>query len=127
MRFEDEKGGILGFYKYSTICVIMTLEELRTKALFQNTVDVWIMSCEEKKAEWFDADAYRAFVTHLLKNNVKMTKFPLCIKESGGMYERGRDKTKFLDMLSKFSSEDSMAYTLKLDDRTLEVIRSFKR
>lgn len=105
----------------------MTLEELRTKALFQNTVDVWIMSCEENNSEWFNADAYRAFVTHLLKNNVKMTKFPLCIKESGGMYERGRDKTKFLDMLSKFSSDDSMAYTLKLDDRTLEVIRSFKR
>ncbi|MGH9878253.1 MAG: hypothetical protein ACRD38_11060 [Nitrososphaerales archaeon] len=105
----------------------MTLEELRTKALFQNTVDVWIMSCEENSSEWFDVDAYRAFVAHLLKNNVKMTKFPLCIKESGGMYERGRDKTKFLDMLSKFSSEDSMAYTLKLDDRTLEIIRSFKR
>jgi len=105
----------------------MTLEDLRTKAIFQNTVDVWIMSCEEKKAEWFDIDAYRAFVTHLLKNNVKMTKFPLCIKESGGMYERSRDKTQFLDMLSKFSSEDAMAYTLKLDDKTLEIIRSFKR
>jgi hypothetical protein len=108
-------------------CVAMTLEELRTKALFQNTVDVWIMSCEERNAEWFDADAYRAFVTHLLKHNVKMTKFPLCIKESGGMYERGRDKTQFLDALSKFSSEDAMAYTLKLDDRTLEIIRAFKR
>jgi len=105
----------------------MTLEDLRTKAIFQNTVDVWIMSCEEKKAGWFDIDAYRAFVTYLLKNNVKMTKFPLCIKESGGMYERSRDKTQFLDMLSKFSSEDAMAYTLKLDDKTLEIIRSFKR
>jgi len=104
----------------------MTLEELRTKALFQNTVDVWIMFCEEKDIEWRDTDAYRAFIRHLLKNNVKMTKFPLCIKESGGMYERGRDKTVLLDALSKFSSEDAMAYTLKLDDRTLETIRSFK-
>ncbi len=104
----------------------MTLEELRTKALFQNTVDVWVMLCEEKNVEWHYTDAYRAFIRHLLKNNVKMTKFPLCIKESGGMYERGRDKTLLLDALSKFSSEDAMAYTLKLDDRTLETIRSFK-
>src|SRR3990170_1362986 len=90
MWFQDEKSGILGFYNYSTAVVVMTLEELRTKALFQNTVDVWIMSCEENSSEWFDTDAYRAFVAHLLKNNVKMAKFPLCIKESGGMYERGR-------------------------------------
>ncbi|MFQ5920921.1 MAG: hypothetical protein ACE5JV_02770 [Nitrososphaerales archaeon] len=104
----------------------MPLEELRMKALFQNTVDVWIMFCEERDAEWFDIDAYRAFIKHLTKNSVKMTKFPLCIKESGGMYERGRDKTVFLDNLSKFDAEDAMAYTLKLDNRTLEIIRSFK-
>lgn len=103
----------------------MLLEELRTKALFQNTVDVWIMLCNEKDAEWFDTDAYRKFIKHLMKNNVKMTKFPLCVKESGGMYERGRDKADFLDNLSKFSSDDAMAYTVKLDDRALEIIRSF--
>ena len=105
----------------------MTLEELRSKALFQNTIDVWIMHCEESGAEWFDVDAYRAFITHLLKNNVKMQKFPLCIKESGGMFERGRDKTQLLDKLSKFDAPDAMAYTLKLDDKTLAIIRTFKR
>ncbi|MFQ5940419.1 MAG: hypothetical protein ACE5KA_01805 [Nitrososphaerales archaeon] len=105
----------------------MTLEELRTKALFQNTIDVWIMLCEEIDAEWFDIDAYRAFINHLLRNNVRMQKFPLCIKESGGMFERGRDKTQLLDMLSKFDTPDAMAYTLKLDNITLSVIRAFKR
>jgi len=105
----------------------MTLEELRNKALFQNTVDVWIMRCEEIGEEWFDADAYRAFINHLLKNNVKMQKFPLCIKESGSMLHRGRDKTQLLDILSKFDTPDAMAYTLKLDDKTLSIIRSFKR
>jgi len=105
----------------------MTLEELRTKALFQNTIDVWIMRCQETDTEWFDIDAYRAFITHLLKNNVKMQKFPLCIKESGGMFERGRDKTQFLDKLSQFDTPDAMAYTLKLDDKTMSIIRSFKR
>ena len=101
------------------------LEELRTKALFQNTVDVWIMLCNERNTEWYDIDAYRKFVKHLIKNDLKMTKFPLCIKESGGMYERGRDKAKFLDDLSKLSSDDAVAYTVKLDDRALQVIRSF--
>ncbi|MEE8133000.1 MAG: hypothetical protein V3T40_05440 [Nitrososphaerales archaeon] len=105
----------------------MTLEELRSKALFQNTIDVWIMQCEETDTEWFDVDAYRAFITHLLKQNVKMQKFPLCIKESGGIFARGRDKTQLLDKLSKFDAPDAVAYTLKLDDKTLSVIRAFKR
>lgn len=103
----------------------MTLEELRNKALFQNTVDVWIMHCNEKNKEWFDIDGYRAFINHLLKNNVKMQKFPLCIKESGGMYERNRDKTQLLDKLSQLNTPDAMAYTLKLDDKTLSIIRAF--
>lgn len=104
----------------------MTLDELRNKALFQNTVDVWIMHCQESGMEWFSVEGYRSFINHLMKNNVKMQKFPLCIKESGGMFERGRDKTQLLDMLSKFDTPDAMAYTLKLDDKTMAVIRSFK-
>jgi hypothetical protein len=75
----------------------MTLEELRQKAFFQNTVDVWIMYC----------------------------KFPLCIKESGGMYERGKDKAQFLDQLSKITSDDAAAYTLKLSGDAMTAIRSF--
>jgi hypothetical protein len=54
-----------------------------------------------------------------------MQKFPLCIKESGGMYERGKDKTKFLDELSQLSSYDSAAYTIKLNTDTLACARSF--
>lgn len=104
----------------------MTLEELRNKALFQNTVDVWIMHCTEADREWFDVDGYRAFIRHLLKNDVKMQKFPLCIKESGGMYERGRDKTQFLDKLAQFNEDDAMAYTLRLNDKNLSIIRSFE-
>ena len=105
----------------------MTLEELRSKALFQNTIDVWIMHCEESNLEWFDTDAYRAFITYILENDIRMQKFLLCIKESGGMFKRGRDKTQFLDKLSKFDTPDAMAYTLKLADKTLSVIRAFRR
>ena len=103
----------------------MTLEQLREKALFQNTIDVWIMLCEEKGWNWYDTEAYRKFVVHLNSKGIKMEKFPLCIKESGGMYERGKDKTKFLDELSQLSSSDSGAYTIKLSTDTLANVRSF--
>jgi hypothetical protein len=43
------------------------------------------------------------------------------------MYERGRDKTKFLEELSHISSEDASAYTIKLSTDTLSWLRSFDR
>lgn len=103
----------------------MTLEELRSKAFFQNTVDVWIMYCDERKWDWYNIDLYRQFIRHLTSKGIRMQKFPLCIKESGGMYERGKDKTQFLDELSKFSSDDAAAYTIKLSGDVLAAIRSF--
>ena len=104
----------------------MSLEELRKKAIFQNTIDVWIMSCEERGMDWWDVAGYRAFIDYLHNSGVNMQKFPLCIKESGGMYERGRDKTSFLEELSKFSSDDVSAYTIKLSDSLLKTIRLFR-
>jgi hypothetical protein len=105
----------------------LTLEELRNRAFFQNTIDVWIAFCEEKGLDWYDLDSYRSFIKHLSWNGAKMQKFPLCIKESGGMYERGRDKTKFLEELSHISSEDASAYTIKLSTETLSLLRSFNK
>ena len=84
------------------------------------------MFCQEREEEWWDVDGYRAFIDRLRKSGVRMEKFPLCIKESGGVYERGRDKTKFLDELSKLSSDDTSAYTIKLSDTLLKAIRSFR-
>src|SRR6187455_3093704 len=127
LLLNQQKHSIL-IYKKTIILIIikLTLEELRSKAFFQNTIDTWIMFCEEKGLEWYDVNGYRAFINHLNKNGAKMQKFPLCIKESGGMYERGRDKTKFLEELSKFSGEDVAAYTLKLSNEVLHAIRSYK-
>jgi len=103
----------------------MTLEELRQKAFFQNTIDVWIMYCFERGRDWYDVDSYRRFIGHLSSKGVKMQKFPLCIKESGGMYKRGKDKAQFLDQLSKIPSDDTAAYTLKLSSDVMSAIRSF--
>ncbi len=103
----------------------MTLEELRQKAFFQNTIDIWIMYCAERDWDWYNIDTYRRFISHLSSKGVKMQKFPLCIKESGGMYERGKDKAQFLDQLSKIPSDDASAYTLKLSADVIAAIRSF--
>lgn len=83
------------------------------------------MFCEERGDQWWDISGYRAFIKHLRTSGIRMQKFPLCIKESGGTYERSRDKTKFLDELSKISSDDASAYTIKLSDTSLNTIRSF--
>ena len=103
----------------------MALEQLRDKAFFQNTIDVWIAYCEENKIDWYNTETYRRFIRHLNSKGLKMAKFPLCIKESGGMYERGKDKAQFLEELSKMSSEDTAAYTVKLSGTVLDAIRSF--
>ena len=103
----------------------MTLEELRQKAFFQNTIDVWIVYSEEQGWDWYNVENYRQFIGHLIANGIKMQKFPLCVKESGGTFERGKEKAQFLDELSKLSSDDASAYTVKLTGSTLSIIRSF--
>ncbi|MEO9366070.1 MULTISPECIES: hypothetical protein [Candidatus Nitrosocaldus] len=100
------------------------LEELRRKAIFQNTVDVWIALCTEKGKEWKDVEGYRAFINHLIKNNVRMNRFPLCVKDTGG-YERSRDKVALLEALSTMNTQDTMVYVVKLDDSTLKIISKF--
>jgi hypothetical protein len=103
----------------------MTLEELRQKAFFQNTIDVWIAYSEERGWDWYNIDAYMGFIGHLTSKGIKMQKFPLCVKESGGTYERGKDKAQFLDHLSKISSAEAAAYTVKLTGETMGAIRLF--
>jgi hypothetical protein len=103
----------------------MSLDQLRQKAFFQNTIDVWISYCEERGWEWYDIENYRRFIDHLSNKGIKMQKFPLCIKESGGMYERGKDKTQFLDALSKVSDDNAAAYTIKLSGDIMTAIRAY--
>ncbi len=103
----------------------MTLEELRKKAIYQNTIDTWIATCEEKNIDWYETENYKKFISFLNKNNLKMQKFPLCIKEAGSEYERGRDKTKFAEKLAESVDPNAAAYTLKLNDATVQIIRKF--
>jgi hypothetical protein len=103
----------------------MTLEELRKKALFQNTIDTWIMLCEENNVDWYLPENYKKFIAHLLKSGLRLQKFPLCIKESGGMYNRGKDKTQFAEALAQSTDPNAAAYTIRLSDDIIKVIRQF--
>lgn len=103
----------------------MSLEGLRQKAIYQNSIDTWIAACEEKQVDWYDVEHYKRFISHLLQNGLSLKKFPLCVKETGGMYERGKDKTKFAEMLSQLDDPNAAAYTIKLNDQAIGVIRSF--
>ena len=104
----------------------MSLENLRDKAFFQNSIDVWIMLCEEKKWDYSNIKNYLNFIDYLFSNNIKIQRFPLCIKESGGMFERGKDKTAFLENLSKIQSDNASAFTIKLTENTLSTIRALE-
>ena len=104
----------------------LALDEIRKKVIYQNTVDIWIAVCQEKNIEWSDTEKYKKFIQYLLITDLQLKKFPLCIKESGGNYERGQDKTKFGETLSESSDENSAAYTIKLNDNAINIIRKFE-
>jgi len=104
----------------------MSLEKLRTQAIYQNSIDTWIAACEEKQLDWYETESYKKFIGYLFKNGITMKKFPLCVKETGGMYERGKDKTKFAEILAQLVDPNAAAYTIKLNDQTLKVIRDFQ-
>ena len=119
---QQRKIYVRKVYQYQ---YIMTLEELRDKAFYQNTIDVWIMLCNEKGVNSYDTDRYTKFISYLNSKGLKMQKFPLCIKESGGTFDRGMDKARFLDALSKVYSEDASAYTIKLSPDNISTLRKF--
>ena len=103
----------------------MSLDKLRTQVIYQNSIDIWIAACEEKNIDWYETENYKKFIAHLFKNGLALKKFPLCVKETGGMYERGKDKTTFAESLANMTDPNAAAYTIKLNDQALKVIRDF--
>ena len=104
----------------------LALDDIRKKVSYQNTVDIWIAMCQEHNVDWSDTETYKKFIAYLLQTKLTMKKFPLCIKESGGNFERGQDKTEFAGKLSESNDENSAVYTIKLNDAAMNIIREFK-
>jgi len=103
----------------------MTLDELRQKVIYQNTIDVWIKVCEEKNMDWNVSEDYKKFIDYLLNNNINMKKFPLCVSDGDSKLESTRLKVKFAEGLSEENNPQSATYTIRLNDSTVEKIRRF--
>ena len=100
----------------------MTLDELRKKIIYQNSLDVWICACEEKQINWNEAGNYKKFIEYLQSQNINMKKFPLCVSESESS---SPEKVNFAEHLSESKDPNHSTFTIKLSDSTVDVIRKF--
>ena len=104
----------------------MTLDDLRKKVIYQNTVDVWIGACDEKNINWNETESYKKFIDYLLNQNLSMKKFPLCVSDSDSQLESARAKAKFAEILSETKAPNCETYTVRLNDSTIDLIRKFE-
>ncbi len=103
----------------------MTLEDLRKKVIFQNTLEIWIKTCEEKKINWNDIDNYKKFINFLQTQNLSMKKFPLCVSESDQTEKVNQEKIKFSEILSSSKDPNCATFTIRLNDSAISLIRKF--
>jgi hypothetical protein len=100
----------------------MTLDEIRKKVIFHNSIDVWIAACNENNIPWSDPEKYKQFISFLLQNNLNLKVFSLCAHEAGATE---KEKTIFADTLAESKDPNAATYTIKLNDTSLNVIRKF--
>lgn len=103
----------------------MSLNELRKKVLYQNSIEVWIGLSKEKNIDWVDTENYKKFIAFLLKNNLNMKQMSICFDESDKASEGGHSKKVFANKLAAINDEHSACYSIKLSDSTIELIRKF--
>ena len=103
----------------------MSLEELRKKVLYQNSIEVWIGISKEKNIDWVDTNNYQKFIAYLLKNNLSMKQMSICFDESDKASEGGHSKKVFANKLAAINDENSACYSIKLNNSAIELIRKF--
>lgn len=103
--------------------MMTTLDELRSKVIFQNSIDVWITLCKENNTTWNNATNYQKFISFLQDNDVTLKSFTLCAHDAGSAE---KEKNDFAEELKSINDSKSKTYTIKLDDKTLNLIRGFK-
>ncbi len=101
----------------------MSLDDLRKRVAFHNSVDVWIAACGERDADWTNPENYKKFIAYLLKNNLNLKAFNLCAHEAGATDEA---KTQFADTLAQTKDDpNSRNYTIRLSNSAMELIRRY--
>jgi len=103
----------------------MTLEELRNKVLYQNSIEIWIGASKEKNIDWYDTEKYKKFIAFLRENNLNMKQMPICFDESDTAFDDGHSKKVFANKLAEFKDENSACYSIKLNDANIDLIRKF--
>jgi len=103
----------------------MSLDEIRKKVLYQNSIEVWIGLSKEKNMDWVDTENYKKFIAFLLKNDLKMKQMSICFDESDNASAGGHSKKVFANKLAAFNDENSSCYSIKLNDSAIELIRKF--
>lgn len=100
----------------------MSLEEMRARVIFHNSIDVWISLCTERGISWEDPEKYKGFVAHLLEKGLSLKAFNLCAHEAGAEDDA---KTRLAEALAqtKDSDPNSRVYTVRLTDSALEAVR----
>lgn len=113
MRFKNETGRLL------------TLEDLRSKVLFHNSIDVWKEYCAERGTPWNNTDRYGRFIGHLRRSSLNLKAFNLCAHEAG---ETEHDKKEFAESLAslKIRDDNYATYTIRLSGSAIDTIRSFE-
>lgn len=102
----------------------MSLDSLRRKVVFQNSIDVWIALAQDRGIEWNDPESYKKFIAYLLGHNLNLKAFTLCAHEAGAVEQ---EKTDFVERLAQLKDKDPDAatYTIRLTDAAMDTIRSF--
>jgi len=103
----------------------MSLEDLRKKVLYNNSIEIWIKACQEKNIDWYETENYKKFIAFLRKNNLNMKQRSICFDESDNISEAGGNKKRFANTLAELKVENAACYTIKLNDPTMELIRKF--
>ncbi|MDX1533378.1 MAG: hypothetical protein R3230_04140 [Nitrosopumilaceae archaeon] len=103
----------------------MNLDDLRKKVIFQNSIDVWISTCDEKNIDWQKPDDYKRFIKFLRDGDLNLKKYSLCVSDAESMDEFDRKKAKFAETLSELKDPDAETYTVKLNDAAVSKIREF--
>lgn len=101
----------------------MSLEALRAKVAFHNSIDVWIALCEDSGRGWNDVDGYRAFISKLRSTGMALRPFSICAHEAGAVE---KEKTEFAEKLAalKSADPDCATYTIRLNGETVAALRS---
>ncbi len=102
----------------------MSLDDLRRKVAFHNSVDVWVALCGERNTDWTDPEAYKRFIAYLLGENLNLKAFNLCAHEAGATEDV---KVRFTEALaqSKEIDPNSRNYTIRLSDSAISTIRRY--